>query len=98
MADFSETAANLGKVVIVAALDSTCVRTMFPTIVALLPKCEKVRKLQAICKGCNYTASFHIRTAPKEVTEMIGGEDMYKPMCRECYIAMANEIARREER
>jgi hypothetical protein len=27
---------------------------------------------------------------------MIGGEDMYKPMCRECYHAVAQDIARRE--
>ncbi len=45
MAEFSEFAANQGKVVIVAALDTTCVRTMFDTIIALMPKCEKVKKL-----------------------------------------------------
>jgi hypothetical protein len=27
---------------------------------------------------------------------MIGGDDMYKPMCRECYHQMAEEIARKE--
>lgn len=71
---------------IVAALDATCVRTMFPTIEKLMPKAEKIKKLQAICKNCNHTASFTFRTASKDVTEMIGGEDMYKPLCRECYI------------
>ena len=96
IAPFAEFAANQGKVVIVAALDTTCVRTMFEPIVALMPKCEKVKKLQAICKDCNHTASFHIRTAPAHVTEMIGGEDMYKPVCRECYHAVAADIARRE--
>jgi thymidine kinase len=45
VAPFAEHAANCGKVVIVAALDATCVRTMFETIVALMPKCEKVKKL-----------------------------------------------------
>jgi len=69
---------------------------MFETIVALMPKCEKVKKLQAICRSCNHTASFHIRTAPKHITQMIGGDDMYKPMCRECYHQMAEEIARKE--
>jgi thymidine kinase len=96
VATFSEHAANTGKVVIVAALDTTCVRTMFETIVQLMPKCEKVKKLQAICKGCNHQASFHIRTAPKHVTQMIGGEDMYKPMCRECYHKVAKEIEEQE--
>ncbi len=70
---------------IVAALDATCIRTMFPTIQKLMPKAEKIKKLQAICKNCNHTASFTFRTASKDVTEMIGGEDMYKPLCRECY-------------
>ena len=50
-----------------------------------MAKCEKVKKLQSICKNCNHTASFTFRTASKHVTEMIGGEDMYKPLCRECY-------------
>ena len=27
---------------------------------------------------------------------MIGGEDMYKPMCRECYHQVAEDIARKE--
>ncbi|TNV75953.1 hypothetical protein FGO68_gene12760 [Halteria grandinella] len=96
VATFAESAANTGKVVIVAALDTTCVRTMFETIVQLLPKCEKVKKLQAICRGCNHQASFHIRKAPKHVTQMIGGEDMYKPMCRECYHKMAKVIEEEE--
>jgi thymidine kinase len=62
-----------------------------------MPKCEKVKKLQAICKNCNHQASFHIRTAPKHITQMIGGEDMYKPVCRECYHKVAREIQEAED-
>lgn len=47
---FSEKAANEGKVVIISALDGTFLRTGFESIMDLIPKAEKVKKLQAICR------------------------------------------------
>ena len=70
---------------IVAALDATCVRTPFEGIAELIPKAEKVKKLQSICKLCNHRASFTFRTASSADTEMIGGEDKYMPLCRICW-------------
>ena len=57
-------------------------RGTFQNIVSLIPKCEKIKKLSAICKLCKQNASFTFRTAPKECASLIGGADMYMPLCR----------------
>ena len=60
---FAETAANHGKIVIISSLQGTFMRGPFPSILALIPKCEKIKKLTAICKKCGANASFTFRTA-----------------------------------
>lgn len=60
-------------------------RGAFPNILTLIPKCEKIKKLTAICKLCKQNASFTFRTASKDCTSLIGGENMYMPLCRECH-------------
>lgn len=47
--------------------------------------CEKVKKLTAICKFCKESASFTFRTADANCKKMIGGAEMYMPLCRECH-------------
>ena len=83
--EFSEMAANRGKVVIISSLQGTFLRGAFPNILNLIPKCEKIKKLTAICKLCKQNASFTFRTASKDVQSMIGGENMYMPLCRDCH-------------
>jgi thymidine kinase len=82
---FSEMAANAGKVVIISSLQGTFLRGPFPDILSLIPKCEKVKKLSAICKMCKDKASFTFRTASGDNDKLIGGEDMYMPLCRACH-------------
>ena len=50
--EFSEKAASHGKVVIISSLQGTFHRGAFPNILTLIPKCEKIKKLTAICKLC----------------------------------------------
>lgn len=50
--------ANKEKIVIVAALDGTFQRNSFNNIVNLIPKAEKVIKLNAICVYCAREAAF----------------------------------------
>ncbi|TNV76723.1 hypothetical protein FGO68_gene13107 [Halteria grandinella] len=83
--EWTDRAANDGKLVIISALDGTFLRTGFDTILQLIPKAEKVKKLQAICRNCNQNASFTFRTDSSQALQVIGGEDMYKPLCRECF-------------
>lgn len=70
---------------IISALDGTFLRTGFENILQLIPKAEKVKKLQAICKKCNQNASFSYRMSDNNELQQIGGEDLYKPLCRECF-------------
>ena len=82
---FSETMAKRGKIVIIAALDGTFQRKAFGDVIMLIPLAEKVKKLHAVCIECGIRASFTLRTVDSKETELIGGSEIYKPVCRGCY-------------
>ena len=71
--------------VIISALDGTFQRTGFENIINLIPTVEKVKKLAAICKICGQNASFTFRTCLNESVQLIGGGEVYMPLCRECF-------------
>jgi thymidine kinase len=50
--EFAELAANSGKIVIVSSLGGTFHRGVFSKVLELIPKCEKIKKLAAICRIC----------------------------------------------
>ena len=82
---FCEKAANARKVVIVSALQGTFVRGSWANVTELIPMCEKIKKLTAICKLCKESASFTFRTADSNCHKLIGGAEMYMPLCRVCH-------------
>ena len=47
-----------GKIVVIAGLDGTYERKPFNNIVDLVPKCESIKKLSAICAICGHKAFF----------------------------------------
>lgn len=79
---FCDEAAEEGKVVIVSALDGTFLRTPFGSVGELIPKCESVVKLTAVCAECGDSAPFSARLVADSTTTLIGGRDEYAPMCR----------------
>ena len=83
--EFAEMCANDGRIVVISALGGTFLRGPFKSILQLIPKCEKVKKLTAICKLCKKSASFTFRTADEEDKCLLGGADKYMPVCRECH-------------
>jgi len=83
--EFSDMAANAGKIVIISALNGSYQRIGWPAINELIPLAEKIIKLSAICKICGANANFTFRTCSSQQTECIGGEESYMPLCRECY-------------
>ena len=83
--EFCDRAANLGKIVVVAALDGTFERKPFGNIVSLIPLAEKVSKLSAVCVYCTNEAAFTRRVVASKQIQLIGGADMYKPVCRGCF-------------
>ncbi|XP_043190497.1 thymidine kinase, cytosolic-like isoform X1 [Amphibalanus amphitrite] len=82
---FAEELANLGKIVIVAALDATFQRQAFGDILSLVPIAENVVKLNAVCMECFRTASYTKRKGSEQQVEVIGGTDKYLAVCRKCY-------------
>ena len=77
--------ADIGKIVIVAALDATFQRKPF-RVTELIPIAEKVTKLTAVCAMCSNDAAFTIRLVESLAVELIGGDEAYKPVCRKCYL------------
>lgn len=85
IADFCEKMSNMGKTVIVAALDGTFQRKPFGHILELVPLAEHVTKLKAVCVQCQGDAAFSKRLGSDTRVELIGGADMYNAVCRQCY-------------
>lgn len=81
--------ADLGKIVVVAALDATFQRKPF-RVVELIPVAEKVTKLTAVCRSCSRDAAFTIRLCESLDVELIGGHELYQPACRKCYLEHTN--------
>ena len=75
----------MGKIVVVAALDGTFERKAFGNIISLIPLAEKVTKLCAVCVYCTNEAAFTRRIVESKEIQLIGGDEMYKPVCRQCF-------------
>jgi len=85
IASFANDLANMGKIIIVAALDTDFQGTSFPAISELITQAEIVLKLTAIC-GCGHEASrtMRVNSTSKELF-VVGGEDIYRAACRQCF-------------
>lgn len=60
---------------------------MFPTIIEILPFCEEIIKLNAVCSACgsqigNYTHYLH---ANKTTDIVVGDSNDYEARCKDCY-------------
>ncbi|EKX33348.1 hypothetical protein GUITHDRAFT_158919 [Guillardia theta CCMP2712] len=84
---FCEELAEMGKIIILSALDGDFRREPFGAVTSLVPKAESIIKLTAVCKLCHQEASFTRRTTADVALEAIGGEEMYMPTCRKCFRA-----------
>jgi len=93
---FAEEMANRGKVVIVAALDGTYQRLPFGSVTSLMPLCERVDKLSAICVHCARPAAFTKRLSLETELVSIGGADKYEAVCRRHYFERSSHYFRRQ--
>lgn len=85
---FATTAADGGKTVIVSALDGDYLRKPFGQVCDLIPHCEVIDKLSAVCMVCHRCpGSFTRRTVSSNEQELIGGAEMYVAACRDCFSA-----------
>ncbi|KAM7270603.1 hypothetical protein ACFE04_029817 [Oxalis oulophora] len=75
-----------GKTVIVAGLDGDYLRRSFGSVLDVIPLADTVTKLTARCELCGKKAFFTFRKTQDTKTELIGGADMYMPVCRQHYV------------
>jgi len=95
--DFCQGAADLdNKTVIVAGLDGDFLRRKFGSALDLIPLADSVTKLHARCELCGQPALFTFRKTGDTKTEVIGGADVYMPVCRHHFVSgqVAVESAR----
>ncbi|KAI4298788.1 hypothetical protein L6164_032306 [Bauhinia variegata] len=95
--DFCREAADHdGKIVIVAGLDGNYLRKSFGSILDIIPLADSVTKLTARCEICGKRAFFTLRKTEETQVELIGGADVYMPVCRHHYVSgqVAVEAAR----
>ena len=75
------------KRVYVCGLDGDFRRKKFGSILDIIPLADDVIKIKAICTECkNNDAIFTHRISKENTTQtVIGGAEMYQPLCRFCY-------------
>ncbi|GLT94170.1 hypothetical protein SLE2022_119250 [Rubroshorea leprosula] len=76
-----------GKTVIVAGLDGDYMRRRFGSVLEVVPLADTVTKLTARCELCGRKAFFTFRKTQEKETELIGGADVYMPVCRQHYVS-----------
>ncbi|XP_074577242.1 thymidine kinase-like [Curcuma longa] len=74
------------KTVIVAGLDGDYLRRRFGSVLDIIPLADSVTKLTARCELCGQRALFTLRKTGEKQTEVIGGSDIYMPVCRQHYV------------
>ncbi|KAK8937317.1 Thymidine kinase [Platanthera zijinensis] len=85
--DFCRTVADRdGKTVIVAGLDGDYLRK-FGAVLDVIPLADSVVKLTSRCELCGRPAFFTLRKTTQMETELIGGADVYMPVCRRHYVS-----------
>ena len=74
------------KKVYVCGLDGDFRREKFGTLLDIIPICDDIIKLKALCIKCKKSEAIftHRLTAQKEQT-IVGGSESYCALCRSCY-------------
>lgn len=75
------------KIVYIASLDGTWKAEKFGHALDLIPMCNDVIKLKAVCmqKGCRNNAIFTRKLCGSDSVEEVGGADKYEAVCRGCF-------------
>lgn len=79
---------TLGKDVICVGLDGDAERRPFGELLELVPYSDSVVKRHAFCRRCSTPtpALFTFRHAKIEAQVVVGGADLYEPLCRKHYL------------
>ena len=74
------------KQVYIAGLDGDFKRNPFDNIISLIPYCDSIQKVHALCTSCKdgSYALFSLRLSKETDVKVIGNTN-YTPLCRKCY-------------
>lgn len=74
------------KRIYIAGLDGDFKRQQFGQVLNLIPLCDTVTKLSALCNICkNGTIGIFSKRITQEIEQTVVGSDNYIPVCRKCY-------------
>jgi thymidine kinase len=78
---------NIGKKrVYICGLDGDFKRNKFGQLLELIPFCDDVVKLKALCSWCkNGKEAIFSHRISEEATQIVIGSNNYVPLCRDCY-------------
>ncbi len=77
---------ELNQHVFVFGLDGDFKRNKFGQISDLIPHCDRIEKIHAVCGKCSNPAIFSDRIVSSSTEQvLVGSQDMYQPLCRGCY-------------
>ena len=77
---------DAGKEVHICGLDGDFQRRTFGSLLQLIPYCNTVEKLNALCADCrDGTPAIFSHRISQETAQIVIGSDNYKPLCRDCY-------------
>ena len=72
--------------IIISGLDADYKQEPFGDFLNIIPYCSYVEKLKSICSQCKkQKAEMTIRLTKDTSQVIIGNNDIYKPICSECY-------------
>jgi len=80
-----------GKYIYIACLNGDYLMKPIGDIYKLYSTANKIIHKSANCE-CGKEANFTARIIKSDKQELIGGADIYKPVCRKCYIIINNNI------
>jgi|TARA_B110000444_G_scaffold252036_1_gene280770 thymidine kinase len=85
---------NQKKHVFVCGLDGDFKREKFGQILDLIPLCDNVVKLKAVCQNCKKSDAIYTYRKTNDTEQTIVAEkDMYSALCRNCYITSSSTIS-----
>ena len=73
------------KKVYVCGLDGDYKRRKFGSILDIVPLCDDVVKLKAICKKCKKEEAIFTHRMSGETQQTVIGSNNYQALCRSCY-------------
>jgi thymidine kinase len=84
---------NYSKIVFVSGLDGDINRNFIGNTYKLIPYADKYEKLNAVCIECLKENDLMLKAAPfthrkifSESQVIVGGNNIYEPLCRKCFL------------